>query len=244
MKLCQVTAILTGKKTAVQQAITEINKRLQKTSLFVGLSKRYTPRDEEGESFPDENQKIQFKVDGALTEIREAMTSLIDLTATQDVANCTATSDVIVDVATVLVGVPVTHLLWLQKTLNDLHTLAESVPVLDPQETWTYDSNAGCYVSDPITTTKTRKVPKVVVKYEATKEHPAQTELMAEDIIIGTWRQLKFAAAMPADTKKALLARIVKLQDAVKLAREEANSSEVSMVRYGKNIFDFVLGTE
>jgi uncharacterized protein affecting Mg2+/Co2+ transport len=243
-KLCQITALLSGKKTQTKNAITEIYKRLQKPVLFQGLSKRYTPKDDEGDKFPDENQKVQFCVDGCLDEVRAAMVSMLDLTATQDASNCVAKADVKVGDKVVLAKVPVTHLLFLEKQLIDLHTLIGSVPTLDPQENWNYDSNAGYFTSEPVSTTKMRKTIKTLVKYPATEQHPAQTEVYNEDVIVGTWNALKFSAAIPADQKTALLERVGQLQEAVKMAREEANSVDATVVKFGDAIFDFVLGTK
>ncbi len=240
-KLCQITALLTGKKNQTQKAITEVYHRLQKPVLFQGLTKRYISKDEEGETFPDEKQNVQFKVSDCLQEVRAALTTLWDLTATQDVTNCTARGDVVVDGQKILEQVPVTHLLFLEKQLTDLHTLLASVPSLDPQEVWSYDGNAGFHVSEKSYTNKTKKTPRNHVKAEATKEHPAQVEMYYEDVVVGKWETLKFSAALSADAKNAVLARLVKLQEAVKMAREEANSIEVKDVKVGEKIFDFVL---
>jgi hypothetical protein len=65
-----------------------------------------------------------------------------------------------------------------------------------------------------------------------------------EDVVIGRWRTLKFSAAIPAQEKNQLLVRLEKLRDAVKLAREEANSVDAVSVKYGNAIFDFVLGNK
>ena len=46
---------------------------------------------------------------------------------------------------------------------------------------------------------------------------------------------------MPADEKLALLTRINKLKDAVKMAREEANGVEVKELKIGAKIFDYLL---
>jgi hypothetical protein len=37
---------------------------------------------------------------------------------------------------------------------------------------------------------RTSKEPTVIVKYDATKEHPAQTELFTKDVPVGTWTQI------------------------------------------------------
>lgn len=241
-KLCQITALLTGKKTATLKAITEVYHKLQKPALFSGLSKRYTPKDEEGDKFPDEKQKVQIKAKDALLEIRAATVNLLDLTATQDVANCSAMADVKVNGNVILKQMPVTNLLFLEKQLTDLHTNLATIPVLDPQENWTYSDEAGCYVSEKTITQKTKKTPRNHVKAEATKEHPAQVEMYFEDLSVGTWETLKFSGALAADERKELLSRVDKLREGVKLAREEANASEVRNVLVGDAIFDYVLG--
>jgi hypothetical protein len=241
-KLCQITALLTGKKTLVEKAMTEVYHKLQKPALFLGLTKRYTPGDEDGDTFPDEKQNIQVKVEEALQEIRDAQTTLIDLTATQDQTNSLARADVMVDGKVIMTQVPVTHLLFLEKQLLNLRAVLTAIPTLDPQETWHYDANAACFVSDPTETNKTKKTPRNHIKYEATEQHPAQVEMYYEDVIIGKWKTLKYSGAMPADQKNAILARLQKLQDAVKMAREEANSIDAKDAKYGDKVFDFVLG--
>ena len=222
-KLCQITALLTGKKTAAIKALTDIYHRFQKPALFYGLTKRYQPLDEEGETFPDERQNVQQTAQGCLAEIREVLVGMLDLVATQDKTNSVAKADVKVDDRVVLADVPVTHLLFLEKQLIDLHTALNAVPILDPQETWIYDANAACYKSEPTETNKTKKIPRTHVKYEATEQHPAQTEMYHEDIVVGRWKVIKYSTALPAQEKRDLLVRIEKLRDGVKLAREEAN---------------------
>lgn len=241
-KLCQITALLTGKKTATEKAITEIYHKLQKPVLFSGLSKKYTPKDEEGEVFPDEGQKVQVKSKDVLQDIRAAMVNLLDLTATQDVANCESKVDVKIDGKVVMTGLPPTNLLFLEKQLMNLHTLLATIPVLDPSENWTYSPDAGYNVSEKTTTTKTKKTPRNHIKYEATKEHPAQVEMYFEDVVIGTFDTLRFSGALSADERTAILGRVEKLRDAVKLAREEANSVEAKEKKVGDAIFDYLLG--
>jgi hypothetical protein len=241
-KLCQITALLTGKKTTATKALTDVYHRLQKPQLFQGLSKRFSPSNEEGETFPEEKQNIQQKVKDCLAEIRSTLVSLLDLVATQDKTNCAAKANVVVDGKVILTDVPVTHMLFLEKQLTDLHTSLSAIPTLDPQEVWKLDANAACYTSEPSETNKTKKVPKTHIKYEATEQHPAQTEMYHEDVVVGRWKTLKFSSAIPAQEKNELLVRVEKLRDAVKLAREEANSIEAVEMKVGDAIFDFILG--
>lgn len=243
LKLGQVVAVLAGKRTASDKGVTAVYHTFQKPQLFQGLSKRYSPNNEEGETFPDETQNIQQKVPDLLAQIRGHLAETLDLMATQDKTNCLAKANVVVDGVTILTDAPATHLLWLEKQLTDLHTNMAHIPVLDPQEKWTWDANAACYVSEPSESNKTKKVMRSHVLYEATDKHPAQCQSYTEDVVVGRWKTLKFSGAIPAQEKIALMARVAKLRDAVKVAREEVNAStEALSVAYAETMFDYILG--
>lgn len=115
------------------------------------------------------------------------------------------------------------------------------LPVLDASESWSYDQAADCWATEPVQTTKTKKIPRNHVKAEATDKHPAQVEVYYEDVVVGHWRTVKFSGALPASRVKELLGRVDKLQQAVKFAREEANNSEVTDQRIGERFFAYLL---
>ena len=60
-----------------------------------------------------------------------------------------------------------------------------------------------------------------------------------EDVKVGQWRTVKFSSALAAQEKNEIIERIRRLQEAVKFAREEANSMEVEQVTVGNKVFDF-----
>lgn len=239
--LNQVIAVVAPKKAKVTQTVTEAYHKIQKTPLFDGISRTYQPKDEDGEKLPAESKAIQVKATDLIQEVSAALTELFDVVATQDYANCKAAADVVVDGAVVLKQVPVTHLLFLEKQLTDVCTFIGKLPTLDPAETWQYNEAADHYATPPAESTRTKKVPKAFVKYEATKEHPAQVETFHEDVLVGYWRTVKFSGALPARRKNELLDRARKLQEAVVKAREQANTLEVQAVQIGATVFAYIL---
>ena len=241
-KLNQIIAVVTGKKSRCQKALGDVYKQLQKATLFDGISRTYQPLDEEGETQPPEQKNVQYKANQAIADARQALSELFDAVATQDWANCEARADVVVDGTVILEQVPVTHLLFLEKQLTDLHTFVGQLPTLDPADTWRWDENSDCYVTEATFSNRTKKVPRSHILYEATKEHPAQVEMYHEDVKVGEWRTVKFSSALPATERNDLIARVRKLQEAVKFAREEANSRDVQDVNIGNKVFDFVFG--
>ena len=241
-KLNQIIAIEKGTKSQSFAELTEAHQALQKPALLSGIARTYQPKDEEGERFPPESTRVQMKAEEVIRKTTEVLTKLFDVTATKDWTNCKARADVVVDGNTLLSQVPATYLLFLEKQLVDMHTFVKKLPVLDASETWSFDASADCWATEPVQTVKTKKIPRNHVKAEATEKHPAQVEVYYEDVVVGNWRTVKFSGALPAQRVNELLARVEKLQEAVKFAREEANSIEADEQKVGEKIFQYLFG--
>jgi hypothetical protein len=239
-KLNQIIAIEKGVKSRVYGEVTELHKEAQKAEPYVGFAKTYRKRDEEGEDFPPESKKVRLSAPDVLRRVAGLQTELFDVEATKEWANTAARADVVVDGHVVVKDAPVTYLLFLEKQLTDLRTFLDKMPILDDAEEWTVDPNTGLYRSARVSTHRTKKTPKVVVKYEATKEHPAQTELIYEDLVVGYWDTVKQSGALPAPRKQQLLERTDRLLRAVKMAREQANNSECARVAVGGALFHWL----
>lgn len=239
-KLNQVIAVVAGKKTKATQTLTEAYHKVQKPDLFAGISRTYQPKDEEGERLPPEAKSLQVKVNDLISDAVNSLTEMYDVVATQDHANCYAKADIVVDGQTLIEKVPVTHMLFLEKQLTDIATFVGKLPTLDPAETWQYNEATDQYATVPTETARTRKVPKTLVKYHATKEHPAQVDVFHEDVVAGYWRTIKFSGALPARRKNEILERVRKLHESVVKAREEANSIEAPNVSVGKEVFAYI----
>jgi hypothetical protein len=240
-KLNQIVAIEKGVKSRVYGEITEMHKLSQKPDLFSGFSKQYRKKDEDGEDYPPEQKRVQILADEQLSRAAKLLSELFDVTATKDWANCRAVADVEVDGNVLIAGAPVPFLLFLEKQISDLHTLVDKLPTLDEADDWTKNDGTGLFKTTPIATHRTKKAQKPIVLYDATKEHPAQTQLITEDIVVGYWDTVKHSGALPTMRKKELLGRIEKLSQAVKFAREKANAVDAETVSVGKPIFDYLL---
>lgn len=241
-KLNQVNAVLTSKKSEVEKQIAEVYKLVQKNTLFEGRERTYRPIDEEkGQRLPAESQKVQQRVSDLLGKAANLWNTIWALTLTQDTGNQSAKADIVVDDKTLLANVPVTTLLYLDKQINDLETFISKLPVPDPAEEWTTDANTNLLKGRLTESLRTSKEPTVIVKYDATKEHPAQTEIFTKDIPVGSWSQIQYSGAVQEARKEELLTKVRKLQEAVKIAREKANLLEVEK-QSAKPLLDYVFG--
>jgi len=241
-KLHQVLALEKGLKTKREKTMTSVYQLFQKgaTGPFLGISRKYQPRDDDGEELPGEDNRVQTRVAEEVAKVSDALTELIDLMATKDAANCGAVGTIEVDGNVLAADVPVTTLLALEKLTVDLRTMALELPVLDPSFTWEFDDATDTYRSEVKQTTRTKKLRRSHVLYEATPEHPAQVESYSEDVIVGDWDTIHFSGAIPASTRNAVVARIEALQKAIKVAREDANETEAPPVTIGAQLLNYV----
>lgn len=241
-KLNQILAVEKTAKSEGEKALTLAYQDAQKAPLLSGISRTYQPRDEEGDTLPNEEEGVVKNVEALLQGVSNGLQRLFDITLTKDSANREASADVVVDGQVVLSDVPVTYLLFLEKKLVDLKTFVSKLPVLDPAARWHQDETQedGVWASEPVVTTKTKKVPRNHVLAEATDKHPAQVQVYHEDIIVGDWTTVKFSGAIPAHRRSELLSRVTRLSDAVKVARESANSIEVADRKAGEAIFGYL----
>lgn len=241
-RLNQIIAIEKGQKTRAFEVLTNAHQTLHRAPLLSGISRTYRPKDEEGEQLPPESTKVQVKAEQMIDQVREAVGRLFDVTLTKETANARATADVVVDGRILIHAAPVTYLLFLEKQLIGLHTFIKELPILDASEQWAFDQAADVWATEPSQTVRTKKIPRNHVKAEATNNHPAQVEVYHEDVPVGYWRTVKSSGALPAVYVNGALAAIEKLQEAVKIAREEANNSELppTTQAVGEAIFEFV----
>lgn len=240
-RLAQIIAVEKGIKAKTMAELTEAHHALQKPALLAGISRTYRPKDDEGEQLPSESTIVQVRADDLVKRTAEILARFWDVTATKDHANCEARADIKLPSGRVLAErVPVTHLLFLEKQLIDVHTFLRKLPVLAADEKWAHDDAHDCWATEPADTTRTKKILRNHVKAEATDNHPAQVEVFSEDQIVGYWKTVKFSGALPQKRVTELVERVQVLQQAVKYAREEANTIEAKPMKEGGAIFDYL----
>lgn len=240
-KLCQIVAVVSGMKTANQAGLTKAHHI--KPDLITGLTRRYEPKDAEGDPLAPDVKRVQSTVPEVLKTVMAEMTRTLDAVRTLDEGNTVARADVVVAGKTILTGAPVGHLLYLESRLDDLSTFIEGLPTLDPSEEWKLSDEPGIYRTEPTQSYRMAKVFRNHNLAPATDKHPAQVQVYQVDEMIGTFTTVKSSGAIPQSMKAAMASRAKQLRDAIKMAREEANSIEVEQFHEGESILGFVFGT-
>lgn len=240
-RLSQVIAVEKQIKSRVKADGTELVRNAQRPDLFNGMTRSYEKNDEEGEELPSEQKLVQQRAGENLKDWSKLWTEVLDVVATKDWGNTTARCDVVVDGETLIEDAPVTYLIWLEKQLDEMRTFVDKIPVLDPSKSWKPEESSGLYVTEPVKTARHKKVPRVLLKVEATEHHPAQAEIVHDDILVGYWVSISSSGALPDSRRRELLERIDNLKRAVKEAREEANSMKVDEQKVGSKMMKWLL---
>lgn len=240
-KLHQWNALMTGHKAAAQRARDRAYHDSKKAALFTGLSRTYQPLADDGETLPPESIRVQRLAEDLLKDQREAFTTLFDAELTQDASNAVAKADLIIDGKVLVADCPVTFLLRAERQVQDLLTITENLPVLDDAENWTWDKVRGWYAADPVQTRSEKKVLKSLVLHPGTDRHPPQTQSFNDAVTVGHWTMIKFSGAMERGRKQELTSRLLKLQAAIRSAREQANTIDVTERKCGDAIFSYLL---
>lgn len=246
-RLHVINALVTGHKQIAQQALTASHRSWAPETL-TGVHRDYRPLNEDGQTLPSESKRVQLSASKSIEAMAEIVGKEFDLEFAQDRGNSQARADVVVDGTVVLADVPVTFLLRLEKWLVDLRTYVAGLPVLDSAVAWHWDEAREVWATDPVETFRTIKEPQVLVKWAPPTDkftQPAQTEVIFPDVSVGIWSTVKLSGALPAEVKRLYQARVGALVDAVKVAREAANATELpdNLPKAGKSVFDFLFGT-
>ncbi len=215
----------------------------KKAEHFDGLIKTYHPYEEGGDKFESEVKRIVTTVRDKILYTAKAITTGMDAQISKEETN--ASGEVVAELKTNGESFGLlssTSLLALESQLMNIRVLYHAIPTLDPVKKWNLDLSAGKghSLTDEHTTIRTSKEQIPLVKYEATKEHPAQVEMITKDIQVGEWKTIYQSGRITPAQKSELLGRIESLIDSVKRARARANQTEVKQMKIGKKIFDFI----
>jgi hypothetical protein len=241
-RLAQIIAIEKGVKAETNRQVTDAHHLVKKGDPIAGIIRTHQRRFDDDAELPGERKQVQVRAQDVCRQVGAALTRLFDVTAARDFTNCVARADVVVDGQTLLAQAPVPYLLFLEKQLNDMHTFVNALPVLDPAFQWARESPAEPWATPAVQTTSTKKVPRNHVRSEATERHPAQVDVYMEDVVTGWWQVVKLSGAMHPDQVAGLKARLTKLAEAVKFAREFANAFEVVDPKPGAVLTGYLFG--
>jgi hypothetical protein len=134
--------------------------------------------------------------------------------------------------------------LGLEAKLKSIRPIYDEIPTLPPGTEWESDPSFGKYVykdKNANVTAKTKKTFDFKILTPATDKHPAQIEKWNIDVPVGYFTKTRWSSCLSVAQKSALLARLDKLAQAIKQARQRANGQEVdTKSKIGSKLFEYL----
>lgn len=202
----------------------------------------FTPNAEGEQAVTESQSDIQTTVTKELDWVTAHLTKSLNAAYQVAEANTQARADIVLDNGTVVAaGVPATALLELEKRVSEITDLLKNVPTLDPAKGFQPDParGEGYFQARAVTKGRTKKVNKPIVLYDATDKHPAQTQMVSEDVEVGKIQEQEWSSLLTPARKSELINKAEILGRAVRQARSRANEQEVDKT---KKIADSLLG--
>lgn len=249
-KLHELLAVDGNLKSAATKATADLLNTFEKKRHHFSQRKVvFKPRDEAGVEKVEEQLDLQTTVGKELDWIGDFIHRAIDIGYQIAMANTVAAADVVLDNGQVLLShMPATALLELEKKMAEVHALVLAIPTLDPAKGFQLDpqQGEGIYHAREEHKSRTKKQQRVLVKYEATKEHPAQTELITEDVPVGELVTNEWSALITTADKGKMIERCDEVLRAIKQARSRANDHEIDTkapgARIGAKALSYIFG--
>jgi len=245
-KLHEITAVANDMRGLYAKIVTEAKKTFaERRDHFEGFNRTYKSEVQDDYARDPEVKKLVTTVPAKLAYVEEQLGKVIDASFQQEATNCTAKADIVVvddDKQDIIAkAVPVTVLIQLEKKLSEMRAqIYDVIPTLDPTKEWSWDETNDYYVNKDPSKRVTRKAAKVIEKSPATKEHPAQVELITIDETTGYHNQTNVSGMVTPKKKSDLLTRLDKLIHAVKTARARANDIEVIKEKLASKLFKYL----
>lgn len=244
-KLHELLAVEGQLKGQAQVTRTELAGTFKnKRHLFEKKVVTFLSSDEGSTAVTETQSDLQSTIPDELKWIAGIWTKALDVSYNVAEANMSARADVVMEDGTVILkGVPATALLELEKRAGEIQELVSSIPTLDPAKGFSLDTDQGksIYKAREVTKTRTKKSPRVITLATATVEHPAQAQLINEDVPVGTVTEREWSSLITPAQKGDMLERAEALRRAIKQARQRANDFQLEkMGNCGDVVFNFV----
>lgn len=245
-KLHELLAVQDSLDKQALKTTTELKGTFQnKRHLFEEKLVTFEPLDETQKTVTESQSNIQSTVKKEIDWISEILAKSYDIEYQIDSANTQAKADVVDEAGTTLLkSVPATTLLQLEKQLAFLREFILTIPTLDPAKGFSPDSNkgVGIFQAKDVHKRRTAKVTRPLTLAPATDKHPAQVQLVQEDVPTGTIHEQEWSSMITPATKSDVLMKCENLIRYVKQARSRANEVDVDVrsLKLGKTVLDYI----
>lgn len=249
-KLHELIAVAQNLQTQAEKTRLDLKNTFEKKKHhFVESVTKFKPTGENVQERVESQQSLQTTVTKELQWISEKIAAALDVGYQIDLGNQTARADVTLANGDILLrGIPTSQLLQLEKRLNDIRDLVDSIPTLDPTQGFEPDKDKGdgIYRARTVEKERTEKQFDFKVMVPATDKHPAQVKELSTDKVVGHIVKDEWSGMVTVADKGAMMDRVEEVIRAVKKARSRANEIEIDVRNnvIGAKILNYVFKNE
>jgi len=220
-----------------------VNTFTKKQEHFDGITKLYSSFNEGEELIPPETKEVVTTVKEKLDYVKESVIRSLDATISKEETNASGEAKAELVVKGVSFGTfAATTYIALERFLTRIREQYKAIPTLDPARAWETEKQSGrnLYQASPEVKYRTVKKTKVITLAPPTDKHPAQTQLVQDEVQVGKYDTTYTSGRLSPGEKFTLLSNIDELILAVKQAKEMANQAEAKQIKLGEAIFSFI----
>lgn len=215
-----------------------------KATHFMKHHRRLKMFEQDNVEHVEENKEMVTTVADKLSYVEDHIIRYYDAVLQKELTNQQATADIkLPDGAVIAQDVPATFLLGLEEKLKRVRAIYEAIPTLQPGKKWEPDTDIGEHVfknAFPEEKMKTKKVFAHQILVEPTDKHPAQIEKWEETKDVGKYILNEWSSMLTPARKSILLGRLDTLIQAIKKARQRANTTELVQRNIGSELFGWI----
>jgi len=242
-KLHQLLAVESDLKQQAKKILVETKNTFEgKREHFDGMTRTYQHLEVDEamtslEIAPEE-KLVVTTVDEKLEFANKVFVRTLDVLISKETTNASGVAMADLEIGGVVFPLAATALLALEGFIREIRSVYNSIPTLDPVREWSEDADRkGAFRTKELFTYRTEKKPEVIVKYDATPEHPAQTDLVMIERQVGKFHVVYKSGRYTVKRKAECLSNIDALIRETKKARSVANQAEVKNEKIGHAIF-------
>ncbi len=243
-RLHQVLAIESDLEGKYKRTCEETKKVFGKASMFTGSHRTLELFDDSDTTkYPDEHLAMTTTVKERVAYTSEAISDYLDALFQKEATNQEASADLTVNGVSIGMSLPATFLLALESRLKYIRSIYEALPTLQSGIEWKPSTDKGEGIWDmvhPEEKIKTKMAWQHQVLVPPTKEHRAEIEKWEEQLPVGKFVKHVWCSLLTSHEKSEVLGRIDKLIQAVKQARQRANTQNIVKGNVGKSIMQFI----
>lgn len=244
-QLHEVLAARTKLEDRAKAALANAAKVLNHEPLFEAHLQTYRHLEEDPSGLhrePPKQTHMTTTVGEVLEQLREGVIPIMDASFQIDLTNMAALGHVEVGNLK-LDNIPTTHLMALEKRIEAIKGVLNTIPTHDPKHQWTGDQGrgGGMFKTEPVISYRTTK--KVIhnVIVPPTKEHRAEIKETSEDHVTGEVTKQFWSGKFTQKQKNAILRKVDQLLVAIKQSLAAANCIDHVTGEIGGKIFDWML---